>query len=312
MGNMFIGLTDYTWYKNLCAKQNLEEVNFWRPGKSPFRAINPNDMFLFKLKAPYHVIVGGGYFVRYALLPIQLAWDAFGEGNGDPTFYAFEERILTYKKKFGITENILTVGCILLSESFFFCEKDWIVPPKDWAGNIVVGKKYDMMEGEGHRIFKRVSELLSDHGVLKNTVSSEYVAEDSERYGLSLSRHRLGQGTFRVLVTESYRRRCAISGEKTLPVLEAAHIKPYSVGGQHLVSNGILLRSDIHRLFDDGYITVTPSFNIEVSRRLNEDYGNGRIYYRYHGQRLCIAPDSPYDQPSGNLLAWHNENIFLG
>ena len=44
--------------------------------------------------------------------------------------------------------------------------------------------------------------------------------------------------------------RCAVTGEKTLPVLDAAHILPYSKGGSHDVRNGLLLRRDIHSLFD--------------------------------------------------------------
>jgi putative restriction endonuclease len=48
-----------------------------------------------------------------------------------------------------------------------------------------------------------------------------------------LTKVRLGQGAFRILVTDAYNRKCAISGEKTLPVLEAAHIKSFSESGPH-------------------------------------------------------------------------------
>ncbi|MGZ9927881.1 HNH endonuclease, partial [Escherichia coli] len=63
------------------------------------------------------------------------------------------------------------------------------------------------------------------------------------------------------------------------PVLEAAHIVPVSHGGQHRPENGLLLRSDIHKLFDRGYVTVTPDGNFAVSPRLRTDWQNGRIYY---------------------------------
>lgn len=56
-----------------------------------------------------------------------------------------------------------------------------------------------------------------------------------------MSKHRLGQGAFRIVVTDAYRRRCAITGEKTLPVLEAAHIIPNAENGPHIVTNGLLL-----------------------------------------------------------------------
>lgn len=67
-----------------------------------------------------------------------------------------------------------------------------------------------------------------------------------------LIRPRLGQGSFRVLVTETYERRCAVTGEKVLPVLEAAHIHPVAADGVHRIDNGLLLRSDLHTLFDKG------------------------------------------------------------
>ena len=57
-----------------------------------------------------------------------------------------------------------------------------------------------------------------------------------------LVRPRLGQGSFRVLVTDTYGRRCAVTGEKALPVLDAAHIRAVREGGQHRLDNGLLLR----------------------------------------------------------------------
>ena len=125
-----------------------------------------------------------------------------------------------------------------------------------------------------------------------------------------MARSRLGQGAFRVLVTDAYQRRCAVTGEKTLPVLEAAHIKPYSELGPHRVSNGILLRSDLHKLFDLGYVTVTPELHLEVSPRLKEEWQNGREYYAHHGKELRFRPENPLSIPSREFLEWHNENRF--
>jgi putative restriction endonuclease len=66
-------------------------------------------------------------------------------------------------------------------------------------------------------------------------------------------------------------RRCAITGEKALPVLQAAHIRPVTKEGFHRVDNGLLLHSDLHALFDQGYLTVTPDHRVRVSRRLKAD-----------------------------------------
>lgn len=64
-----------------------------------------------------------------------------------------------------------------------------------------------------------------------------------------------------------------------MPVLNAAHIKPYAEDGPHEVRNGLLLREDLHTLFDRGYMTITKDYRVEVSKRIKEDYGNGKEYY---------------------------------
>jgi len=94
-------------------------------------------------------------------------------------------------------------------------------------------------------------------------------------------------------------------------VLEAAHIKPYSENGPHRIDNGLLMRSDIHKLFDTGYLTITPQSHIEVSRRIKEEYDNGKYYYTLHGKEIN-RPERLIDQPSKEYLTWHNENRFKG
>ena len=113
------------------------------------------------------------------------------------------------------------------------------------------------------------------------------------------------------MVTDAYERRCAITSERTLPALDAAHIKPYSKSGEHSVENGLLLRRDLHALFDQGYVTITPRFEVEVSRRIREEYENGRDYYRFHGTAIRL-PDNPAYRPSVQYLDWHNRQAFRG
>ena len=120
---------------------------------------------------------------------------------------------------------------------------------------------------------------------------------------------RLGQGAFRVLVTDAYRRRCAITGERTLPVLDAAHIKPYSESGPHRLDNGLLLRTDVHTLFDAGYLTVTPDLRVRVSRRIREEFENGRDYYALDGRKLT-GPVASAPPPKREYLEWHSDVRF--
>lgn len=141
--------------------------------------------------------------------------------------------------------------------------------------------------------------------------TSDNFLSEPVRYGAEyLARTRLGQGAFRVLVTDVYRRQCAVTGERMLPVLDAAHIQPFAEHGPHLITNGLLLRSHQHTLFDRGYVTVTPELRVEVSERIRQEFENGPEYYRHHGQQLKALPMVVDDRPAPDFLRWHNEHVF--
>lgn len=300
---LYVGVTDQSWYTYL-AKEKPDEVNFWKPGTALFHVLRQNELFLFKLHHPDDWIVGGGFFVRFSLLPPIIAWQAFGTHNGTATYEELWDHIAKYRGRNGMDGENTQIGCVVLADPFFLPQSEWIPVPQDWKSNIVQGKTYDTETFEGQRLYQQVRERLQGQ---PSAAQSE-----EPRYGTALALHRLGQGAFRVVVTEAYHKRCAITGEKTLPVLEAAHIKPYAQNGPHDIHNGLLLRSDFHTLFDEGYITVTPDLHVEVSSRLHQDYGNGRDYYRYHGQLLQDLPSSVQEYPAPEFLSWHNEHCFKG
>jgi hypothetical protein len=159
------------------------------------------------------------------------------------------------------------IGCILLEQPFFFEREDWL-PVPEWQPNIVRGKGYDLTVEPGRTLWERVVALLRGKSgeALKD---AQAIAKAKNHFGKPLIvEPRLGQGSFRVIVTDAYGRCCAATGERVLPVLEAAHIKPYSQGGEHRVDNGLLLRSDLHTLFDQGYVSVTPDYRLEPTRLL--------------------------------------------
>lgn len=72
-----------------------------------------------------------------------------------------------------------------------------------------------------------------------------------------------------------------------------------------------LLRSDIHTLFDRGYVTVTPESRFLVSKRIREEFENGRLYYDLDGREVQL-PVRPELRPSGEYLDWHASNVFRG
>lgn len=304
----YIGNTDFDWYSFLLERSPLDEVNFWQPsGGRAFRTIDSGAPFFFKLKSPHNAIGGFGLFARHDVLPDWLAWQAFDVTNGAPDYATMRERIERYRRaKDHEPRAGYRIGCIMVAEPVFFPRDAWISQPRDWRPNIVQGAGYDLTAGEGKRIWQA---CLDRAQALRPPM---LVADDVPRFGdPRLVRPRLGQGTFRVAVTAAYEGACAVSTEHSLVVLDAAHIRPYGEGGDHAVPNGILLRSDIHRLFDSGYVTVTPDYKFEVSNQLKEEWENGRAYYDLHGSGVHVPRDSA-DQPNRASLTWHNQNRFRG
>ena len=308
--NLWVGITDYDWYSLHASKDSVEEVNFWRPSaRLGFRALQPGGLFLFKLRSR-KFIGGGGFFAKYLPLPLSLAWNAFGEGNGAKTLNELRRLIARNRHDpIGPTENPL-IGCILLEEPFFFGETDWIPIPDDFKPGIQMGKTYDMNTGTGLHLWKQVAERLAVMRSVSAPGPATVATQEQARFGNPiLVAPRLGQGTFRALITDAYDYRCAVSLERTLPVLQAAHIRPYSDGGAHELSNGLLLRSDLHTLFDQHYISVEPNKKtLVVSKRIREEFENGRDYYALH-HRLLSQPHDVLALPSADNLMFHFERF---
>ena len=282
-----VAITDYGWYSFLSRHRYWDEVNFWTPSaRLSFRAPEFSP-FLFKLKAPHNAVAGFGYFARYAALPDWLAWDCFGEGNGCDTLDEMRQRLQSIRRRISYvgSEPMPQMGCIVVLNAVFFAREEWVSQPADWPVRTLRPTRYDLGQGEGKRVWTECLERAQT-GDRRVMAPVDATRESGPAYGVpSLARPRLGQGAFRVSVTEAYGRACAATGEHSLPALEAAHIRPLAREGSHQVRNGLLLRADLHRLFDQGYLTVTQDHVLEVSNRLRVDYQNGRSYYPLHGAR---------------------------
>jgi putative restriction endonuclease len=316
-GRGYVALTDPSWYAFLSAHPHVDEVNFWQPhGNLAFRALQPGQPFLFKLRAPQKAIVGFGFFERFESLPAWLAWECFGEMNGAPDFESMIDRIIRLRGEHeprSLTGDF-QIGCIMVTAPVFFPPDEWVAPPTDWAKTgIQKGKTYSLDSGEGNRIIRDCMERAARGNRYWNVERDpRVVAEDTPRYGNVTSvRPRLGQGLFSLAVRDAYGRACAVTGEHSGPVLEAAHIQPYGRGGEHRVDNGLLLRSDLHRLYDRGYVTVTPDYLFRVGDSLREDFNNGRTYYGLANQSIRVPQESAL-RPDRELLDWHLHEVFRG
>jgi putative restriction endonuclease len=306
MINLFIANTDNNWFDFLSSEPSPSEVNFWQPSGKGFHAIQAGELLVFRLKSPRNLIGGFGVLSNSSVLPLQTAWDTFGRSNGVPSFAALRDAIAKFRpgEKVGPTTNI---GCRILVEPMFFPPNVRINLPPSWSPNIMGGKRFSADDGEGLHLWQQLMEAVQH-------ASAEAIpglAEAATRYGTpTLIRPRLGQGAFRIAVIETYARQCAITDAKVLPALDAAHIRPYAEGGLHVKSNGILLRKDIHGVFDAGYATVDQDYRLVVSSKVKDVFDNGNEYRRLHGQKLRL-PARRDDWPSLEFLRWHNET-FVG
>lgn len=123
--------------------------------------------------------------------------------------------------------------------------------------------------------------------------------EERERVRASVVRRR-GQAAFRRKVLAAYRGRCAVTGADALPALDAAHIFPYSGPASDHIENGLLLRSDIHALFDLGLFAVDSA-----SMRCLLDPSLARTSYAdLEGRKLRLPVDSA-KWPSSLALDGH-------
>jgi putative restriction endonuclease len=159
---LFVAVRDHDWFALHASQDCVEEVNFWRPSpEASFKSLNPGELLLFKLHSPQNFIAGGGFFVRFLQLPVDLAWDTFREANGVRSLPEMRERIAYYRRAPILPGENPTIGCIMLAEPFFWPEDAWIPCPADFKLNTVQGKGYDSEIGTGQGLWNDVSERLS-------------------------------------------------------------------------------------------------------------------------------------------------------
>lgn len=310
---LFVAVTDNSWFALHASGAQPDEVNFWRPsGDTSFKVLRPGELLLFKLHSPDNFIAGGGFFTRFLNLPVGLAWDTFGHGNGVRSLSEMRERIAYYREVPISADEDPLIGCIMLAEPFFWPRELWIPSQQFLKPSTQVGKGYDSETGTGRELWDAIMERISA-SALESILPESAMAAAIRSNGFGKPQivlPRLGQGLFKIIVIDAYARRCVISGERTLPVLDAAHIKPYSVTHRHEISNGLLLRSDLHRLFDKGYLTIDPKDRVVlVSPRIKAEFENGRDYYALQGQHIREPIDTMF-RPSTENLEFHVHNVF--
>lgn len=306
----YVAVTNPEWFFHLRGQAGetgrLDEVNFWNPGGRVLKHFRAGDPVFFRLKAPFHRIGGYGFFARFRALRLTAAWEVFGTKNGcdDP----FTLARMTGKSLAD------TIGCTMLIGVVLRADHHHVPwgPEQGWSGS-------GLQRGKTVREPALMRRLLDEIAFDAMQVPDELCAErfhpleaDERRLVIARSAQREGQGAFRERLLAAYEGRCAITGEHTEVVLDAAHIQPYLGPRSNHVQNGLLLTKEFHALFDRGYVSVTPEHVVRVSRRLYEEWNNGHRYRPFDGRSLSHLPRSAAEQPCAEVLAWHGERVFKG
>ena len=307
----YVGVTDQSWFEFLAARPGLSEVNFWRPGgHREFRALAPGEPFFFKTHYPHNKVVGGGFYSGFAPLRLSEAWELFGAGNGVDSLDGMRRLVGRYRKQpIESTEDPM-IGCVFIRDTTFFRADEPAAPPPGLASNVVQGKGYDLADPAVSGYFADLLARLLGNDMDPGLDSGQPWRSGGPTYGdPRLTPQRLGQQAFQAVVLRAYARRCAVTGDRIRPVLQAAHIRPLPAGGDHRLDNGLLLRSDVHTLYDRGYLGVDPRFRLLVSPRLRDEFGNGEQFYSKAGTPIAL-PERRSDRPNREFLEWHLDEVF--
>jgi putative restriction endonuclease len=315
----YIANTDPRWYAFLmdCAAASggrLDEVNFWSPRSTrPLKADMPlGTPVFFRLKSPHQAVAGYGFFAHHHLVSLDDAWTLFGLKNGDPDRVGFLRRIGEYRglDLLDPRQTREPIGCTILRDARFWPRERWIPwrAEEGWASAIIQGKT----EQDPVRANRLLAEITVDAQPVPEDLQDVFVPLDVDERQVALQESvvREGQGAFRLRLLDAYGGRCAITGEHTEPVLDAAHIQPYLGPRSNHVQNGLVLTKEFHTLFDLGYVGVTPDLIVRVSPKLRERWQNGKRYYPCDGQRLVVVPSGSALRPSAAALDWHIKHRF--
>jgi len=147
----------------------------------------------------------------------------------------------------------------------------------------------------------------SETGPLLDTQAATDYKPDNKDHRDRVSRQictRRGQQRFRNDLIERYGPTCQITGCKLLDIIEAAHICPYRGEKDNVPGNGLLLRSDMHTLFDLDLIGIDPdSLKIHCTQAAAEAYGEQLV-----GRRLSC----PQDRTPSRTALKKRFKIFIG
>ena len=296
------------WLKNIRQLKNtivFDEVNLWSSNNRD-SALEEGTLFLFRSKpdpsSNEEYIVGGGRFYQAEKdMTYSEAWKYYREANGVMSEKEFHEIAEDEDGNKPIASNII--------RSPFFLDKDeWIdyykviskeVPEKTPQEPL---EYFEFGEEDTKNIWENIKEKFATIDAYK------YILENAKSPGDLVGKEtRPGQATFRKEVLKLFEDKCAVTGINATDIIEAAHIKPYSIVHEHKASNGISLRADLHKLLDSGYATIRKNgeeFQFIISDKFWKNHNDSSEMYREcHEAKIKMPSGWRIDEES---LEWHH------
>ena len=254
-----IANTEIKWADFLKENGLTSNVNFWTPTDWKVSGLKKGARLYFMLKSPIRKIGGYGTFIEYKTMSVYDAWDKFGIRNGCDSLLELERRLTEYKSKVTLS----TIGCIVLEDLCFY---DTPIDPA--SVGVIFPKEVVKLKYYNYTI-----DPFWSYEAVTYTSPFSLVASTSKKKTSHLSTMREGQAQFKLDVSRAYDYKCCISGEKTPELLQAAHIQAYISKESNHIQNGLLLRIDLHKMYDSGLLTIDDSYQVHISKKVTSpDY----------------------------------------
>lgn len=230
------------------------------------------------------MICGYGIYQGIEKMTIKEAWKKFGPNNGCDSYASFKDKLGVYNKSI---EDDKTIGAICLSDVVFFDDNNFIdldLINVEWHNCIVKFKRY-----------YNEDPIISCHQI-NNTENFRLIPKAPKKKKHSETTQREGQSEFRQKVASAYCHKCCITGESCADLLEAAHIQGYISKESNHIQNGLLLRVDLHKMFDSGLLAIEENYRVIVSKIVTSEY-----YQSFNGKPISLPCDK-YNHPSTDAL----------
>jgi HNH endonuclease len=284
--------TTPTWFDQL-ALIKPERVAFWQPTPARPARIAPGERWYFKeLGAPR--ILGYGEFVGWEQLS---ALELFGKYGAACGYASVPELVGAFRVFDPDVDEHTPIGNVILEN---FTPFDPPLPLdnvnlKDLTVRFVYLEGPDPIASyvAGLRPSAAIAPFtLRDSGLAKRVAAARKV--------------RVGQAAFRRLLIDVYGPVCALTGPQLEETLQAAHIQPYVDAESNHLSNGLVLRADMHVLFDLGLVTLTADMHIRVSTALQ---GRAPLIEALHGTKAKLTSKLGL-LPSPEAIGFHAREVF--